>query len=219
MAFNIKNLFQRFCTGIVFAIVLLGSLIILPTDFFATVIVAIFLFVLSEWFKLALKIDKTVLLLTPIYPVLPFGLLLKLTYSSKFLVLILMLSVFTFDAFAYLSGSLFGRHKILPQVSPNKSWEGFFGGYLALVSLLSFISFLLNHFSVTKFVYILFVSLAIGILALIGDFFESFIKRKAHVKDSSDILPGHGGFLDRFDAIMFVAPFFYLFQNLLLNIF
>lgn len=107
------------------------------------------------------------------------------------------------DTFAYLTGSLLGRHKMTPVLSPGKTWEGFIGG--ALITLLS--GWLIWHYNgpATRWVWLL-ISLLVSLLGLAGDLFESGLKRTVKVKNSGDLLPGHGGILDRFDSLLFVAP-------------
>lgn len=107
------------------------------------------------------------------------------------------------DTGAYLTGSRWGRHKLLPAVSPGKSWEGIFGGLAATLLL----ALLLNRFIPLPASYNWFIpALAASILGPIGDLLESAMKRSAGLKDSGNILPGHGGALDRFDAFLFHLP-------------
>lgn len=108
------------------------------------------------------------------------------------------------DVFAYLGGSLFGKHKLMPKISPKKTVEGAISGLLGAsgLGLLSMYFTFGNSFMNIKTVFILIV---VGILAEIGDLFASSIKREVGIKDYSDLLPGHGGILDRFDSLIFVA--------------
>lgn len=107
------------------------------------------------------------------------------------------------DTFAYLSGSLIGRHPMTPRLSPGKTWEGFVGG--ALFTLLgAWIIFkLTGNYRLEVW---LILSLITSSLGLWGDLYESGLKRKKSLKDSGNLLPGHGGILDRFDSLFFVAP-------------
>ena len=114
-----------------------------------------------------------------------------------------MASVWFNDAFAYLVGSAFGKHKMVPAISPKKSWEGFVGGLCG--SLLVWCLLLLfPETGITPFVAV-FCGLACGVVGVIGDLVESRIKRGAGVKDSGNLIPGHGGLLDRSDSMLFVA--------------
>lgn len=110
------------------------------------------------------------------------------------------------DTFAYLTGMFFGRTKLFERVSPNKTWEGTFGGVIiSLVLTNLFIqNFVQSEISSTYWSIIIIITVITG---NIGDLIESILKRKLEIKDSGKILPGHGGILDRFDSIFFAAPF------------
>lgn len=118
--------------------------------------------------------------------------------------------LFTFgnDTFAYLCGRLFGRHKMAPHISPGKTWEGFFGAMvLTVVAAMGWkATGLMPAFTTFDAVGL---GLGISVLGPIGDLTESVWKRSRGVKDSGKLLPGHGGILDRIDALMFTAPFLY----------
>ena len=110
-------------------------------------------------------------------------------------ILYLFALTWTFDTFAYIFGVKFGKHKILPSISPKKSWEGFIGG-LIFTTILAIFIFGEN---INK---ILMYSVLIPISATVGDFIESYYKRKAMAKDSGNLIPGHGGMLDRMDSLL-----------------
>jgi phosphatidate cytidylyltransferase len=107
------------------------------------------------------------------------------------------------DSFAYLTGKFFGKRKLYERVSPNKTWEGTIGGLLFAI-LAGFLYAYFNEFDAGVW---MGFALICGICATVGDLFESVIKRSLGVKDMGKIMPGHGGMLDRFDALMFAAPF------------
>lgn len=109
------------------------------------------------------------------------------------------------DTFAYLSGRFFGKHKLIERISPNKTWEGTIGGIVFTVLAGAAIGIV---FDPDHILYWTLSSLIVAPGAIFGDLFESLIKRNVGVKDSGNILPGHGGILDRFDATLFAAPFF-----------
>jgi phosphatidate cytidylyltransferase len=113
------------------------------------------------------------------------------------------------DTFAYFAGHLFGRHKLLERISPKKTWEGFAGGVLGSLAGGATGWYLLLRDQTT-----LRTALVIGagaaVLGPLGDLVESMIKRSAGVKDASQLIPGHGGFLDRVDSLLFVSPWVYL---------
>lgn len=110
------------------------------------------------------------------------------------------------DMSAYVSGLLFGKEKLSPQISPKKSWVGFWGGLIGAVCV-GFIFASLRPESVTLHV-ALIVSLVGSLASQTGDLFESLLKRHLNVKDSGSLIPGHGGILDRLDGILFAAPVF-----------
>jgi phosphatidate cytidylyltransferase len=117
------------------------------------------------------------------------------------------------DTFAYFAGRLFGRRKLYPAVSPNKTWEGFAGGLFG--SVLGMVVAKLTFFSPLTWVDAVVVGLAGGVLGPIGDLCESMLKRAYQVKDSGKILPGHGGLLDRIDALLFNAPMVFLYATVI----
>jgi phosphatidate cytidylyltransferase len=112
--------------------------------------------------------------------------------------------VFSGDTLAYVFGVLFGKHKVMPTVSPKKTWQGSLGGIVGSV-LAGFICwiYLIHDFSPS---FILGLSAVAGFFGQFGDFFESLLKRVSGVKDSGKIMPGHGGILDRIDGILFAGP-------------
>jgi phosphatidate cytidylyltransferase len=110
------------------------------------------------------------------------------------------------DMGAFLIGRKFGRHKMMTRVSPNKSWEGYIGGVIVSMLLTTLIAWGIHLFIPAVSILGGFVmGLVISILAPLGDFGESMLKRPFGIKDSSDLIPGHGGFLDRIDAFLWAA--------------
>ena len=161
------------------------------------------------------------------YIALPLGFLVQIRqqWSGAFLLLFLLLIVWAGDVFAYFVGSTLGRHLMSPRISPKKTWEGAVASLLASLVVgallynyaLPISSALLNAHLIKRrdgFFALqkpplgpaLLLSAAINIAAQLGDLVESLIKRGAGVKDSGTILPGHGGMLDRIDALLFAAP-------------
>ena len=119
------------------------------------------------------------------------------------------------DISAYLVGKFFGVRKAFPNVSPNKTFEGSFAGII--FSIISTV-LLFKYFGFTiSIVQSMFVGLLIAFLGIIGDLFESYIKRKSGIKDTGKLLPGHGGILDRIDSLIFILPFFYLMSKYLIS--
>jgi phosphatidate cytidylyltransferase len=113
------------------------------------------------------------------------------------------------DSAAYYIGSAVGKHKLFPRVSPNKSWEGAVAGFVcAVISAILLKIFFLNYLSMESAVVF---GIIIGTIGQMGDLVESLFKRDAGVKDSSNIIPGHGGVLDRFDSLILTSPVIYLY--------
>jgi len=109
------------------------------------------------------------------------------------------------DTFAFFIGTIFGKHKLAPNVSPSKTWEGTIGGIVGSV----IVTMAFGYFWNLSLIHSAIIGLIIGLFAPLGDLVESSIKRFAGVKDSGRLLPGHGGVLDRFDSIMFAVPVVY----------
>ncbi|MFT7252185.1 MAG: phosphatidate cytidylyltransferase [Flavobacterium sp.] len=124
--------------------------------------------------------------------------------NPKILISILIL-IWTNDTFAYLTGKNFGKNKLFPSVSPKKTIEGFVGGiFFTIIS-----SVLLSKFYIeSKLLYIwIVIAIIVSVFSTLGDLVQSKFKREAGIKDSGNIMPGHGGILDRLDSIIFVIPF------------
>ena len=128
------------------------------------------------------------------------------------IVLFMLLLTWTFDSFAFLLGIKFGKNKMAPKISPKKSWEGFFGGYIFTI-IVSYFTYSFFNFEAIKIP--LIISMILPVTATTGDLTISFYKRQAKVKDSGTLIPGHGGILDRMDAFMITIPSIYIIINFL----
>ncbi len=154
-----------------------------------------------------------------IYVAVPFALINMIAFFRGQFTPVLVLSMLVFiwvnDSFAYLTGSLFGRHRMFERVSPKKSWEGFVGGNLfalAAAYLMSILdqplsNLLVGHdgASLELWQWLVFAQIVV-VFGTLGDLVESLLKRTLGVKDSGVAIPGHGGWLDRFDSLIFAAP-------------
>jgi phosphatidate cytidylyltransferase len=118
------------------------------------------------------------------------------------------------DVGAYLVGVSIGRHKLCPRVSPKKSWEGFFGGLIFTVLAAVFLGPRMSGLETIPVWGWTVFGIVLTLSAVVGDLLESAFKRAAGVKDSGNIIPGHGGFMDRFDAMYLSLPFVYLLARL-----
>ena len=164
--------------------------------------------------------DWAYTMMSQLYIALPFSLLNVLAFhqtdAGPFSVFdpVLPLSVFVFlwinDTGAYLSGSLLGRHKLFPRISPGKSWEGSIGGGILVMAVAAAVPYLVDNFSLVTFDLSPFQWAGLGLTVVIfgtwGDLVESLFKRTLGIKDSGNILPGHGGMLDRFDSSLLAIP-------------
>ena len=120
-------------------------------------------------------------------------------------VLFLIVTVWAGDISALLCGSFFGRHKLYPKISPNKTFEGLGGAIVgSIIVALACIWLLLPQF---KKGHCILLAIGLSLFGQLGDFTESMLKRSAKVKDSGSLFPGHGGMLDRLDSFLFSAPF------------
>jgi phosphatidate cytidylyltransferase len=118
------------------------------------------------------------------------------------------------DVFQYLMGKFFGKHKITPKISPNKTLEGFIGGVFLTILLSNILGFFLLK---TDILINTILGTVLGISGFFGDVFMSYLKRKANIKDTGTLLPGHGGLLDRMDSLIFNAPIFFWMLTLLIK--
>ncbi|MDG2342241.1 MAG: phosphatidate cytidylyltransferase [Cytophagales bacterium] len=132
-------------------------------------------------------------------------------YNSVFLIATLLF-LWTSESAAYLGGTLFGRKKLFESVSPMKTWEGVLFGLLANI-ILSY--YIWKYLLIKTFLFWLGLSLIVLISGVFGDLFESLLKRNFNIKDSGNKLPGHGGFLDRFDSFFFVIPYVYFYLKII----
>jgi len=217
---TLNTVFQRTLTGIMLGALFWVSFAYLPAWVFSLTLLAIMLrIIFFEWQRL-FDIRKALFwLIMPLYPILPFMMLMYMNHIPQYrnLLLILFIIVSAHDTGAYITGTLFGKHVIVPTISPGKTWEGFIGGCLCACLGLWCALWELN--AIASIQCILLFSIAISVLSLAGDLFESWLKRRARIKDTGTILPGHGGFLDRFDGILFAVFFFYGFRDWLVALF
>lgn len=120
---------------------------------------------------------------------------------------------------AYFAGTFLGKHKLCPEISPKKTVEGFIGGLLSngvifVVINLIYVVFFVEGYKV-NYVNTFILGLICAVLGTIGDLTASLIKRQCDIKDYGNIMPGHGGLMDRFDSVLFVVPFIYVYLNYL----
>jgi len=164
-------------------------------------------------FTSELYFDSGKLIFTVIYVALPFSFALGLpkfsSYDSNFSleVIFLFILIWSSDTFAYLVGKFFGKHKMAPKISPKKTWEGYAGG----VALTLVLSYFVEMYQPQLRGNWMVVGFLIAAFAPLGDLVESQLKRTFGVKDSGNIIPGHGGVLDRLDSFLICVPVVYLY--------
>ncbi len=265
-----KEIFTRTLYGAVFAVIVLGSVLLHPLVFFTVagiaVIIALFEFSrlfypakkdgggtvyylggISVYLVTALALLKiidfqyllllisvpfliiafelfgkkdaswdriTVNLSAMLYIPVPFALMNGLFFvkpsggHTSVILLSMFILIWANDVFAYLTGTFIGKHKLFERVSPKKTWEGSLGGVLFTV-LFSVLFY--NFTSLMELYQWIVYALIISVTATVGDLSESLLKRNKKVKDSGNLIPGHGGILDRFDATIFATPFVFLY--------
>lgn len=219
MSLHFKTFKTRVITAIVFVAVMLAGIMYNSYSFRALLLIiqvgaTIELLALIQQFddnfkKFPLPLLKYIALVF-VYIILPATALFNLYEKSNFYFegphwvtpMLIISSIWINDTMAYLVGSWIGKTP-LSIISPKKTWEGTIGGVLLAIVIVSFGAHAIWNFALVP---LLIISSAAAIFGTLGDLFESKLKRLANVKDSGNIMPGHGGFLDRFDSLLFAAP-------------
>ena len=141
------------------------------------------------------------------YIALPLALSTMLYEISKHIVLAMFVFIWINDTGAFLVGSAIGRHRLFERISPKKSWEGFWGGLVfCIAAAIAMFNFWPCYFTDLKMGTMILFGIVVSVFATWGDLVESLIKRTINVKDSGNIMPGHGGILDRIDSLLIVIP-------------
>jgi len=199
--------------------ILSSNQILIAMGLFSCIVIASMLFYL---FSNPLKGEKYLsdvgkIVLGILYVCLPIAMLIQIDNRLYFLkhgiwgIWIYFLLVITFanDTGAFYSGKLFGKHKLYESVSPKKTWEGSIGGLLfAFIVAIAFLKIFRLHSVDLSMIILIFL---LSVAGQVGDLAESMLKRNFNVKDSGELLPGHGGVLDRIDSLLFAAPVLYIF--------
>ncbi|MEO6838392.1 MAG: phosphatidate cytidylyltransferase [Ginsengibacter sp.] len=225
MAFDIKTFKTRTLTAIVFAIAMLAGLLWNEWSF-------IILFTIIhfgcwyEFIKLLKKTDpvnyKLKSVLGLFYITLPIVLMIIMRTENsralndnylKILPCGIIFSIWINDTMAYIVGSFIGKNP-LSKISPKKTWEGTIGGIILCVIVITLIGYFTKYYSVADWIVI---SLFCAVFGTLGDLLESKLKRTAKVKDSGSLMPGHGGFLDRFDSLLVAIPFVFVYYFLFIR--
>ena len=205
------NFFPRLITGIVYISLVAGSILYSSKSF--TLIFSLLMFIAIYesnvlWKKIRLKNPEYNYPIPQAYVVLSMTTLILIPFYfsdsyNPYPILLIFILIWISDTMSYFFGSYFGNTKMRIKVSPNKTWEGFIGGFL------SCLIFSIFSFSYIQEIYPFWKTISLGIFipvfGLIGDIYQSKLKRMAGVKDSGSILPGHGGVFDRLDSAMGVS--------------
>ena len=137
------------------------------------------------------------------------GVLRSFPMMGLFFVMLPMVIAWMSDTGAYFTGVFFGKHKMAPVISPKKTWEGFFGGWVISIGLTVLYGVICNAVAGSQVFDLLILAVVAAVLAplsVVGDLLASLIKRRTGIKDYGNIMPGHGGVMDRFDSVVFIAP-------------
>lgn len=204
----------RCLTGAMLILVFIATLYT-PATFASLLIACIALYIVCcEWPQLATGYWW---LATPVYPALPFVLAVVINEEPIYrpLLCMLVIGVAAHDTGAYFIGRFAGTHKLCPTISPGKTWQGLFGGMLCVWAAFLCMAHYFNTSS--SWLTLLCIASIVSFAATAGDLFESWLKRRAGVKDSGTLLPGHGGFLDRCDGMMSCMYLLYPLRHILLQ--
>ena len=220
MGINIQTFKIRTITSVIFVLVMLAGLFVNSWGFIAMFTIIMF-GCLYELSKIVKKIDrKKYFLFTPLaffYIIMPLIMMMDLGINGTSMALdtniysplfpcAIIFSLWINDTMAYLVGSFIGKTP-LTKISPKKTWEGTIGGAVLCVAVIGLLSYYIppaKNIAAKQWIIVAAICAVFGIL---GDLFESKLKRMANIKDTGNFLPGHGGFLDRFDSLLVATPF------------
>lgn len=201
---------QRTLTAIPLTLFFGGIIIFAPTWYFIPVIAMLLTLMLTlEWPTLMPTSTPYFALITALYPILPVLLILAMhLQTGPVTTTYLVSTVALHDCCSYFVGKAWGTIKMLPTISPGKTIQGFMGGLYATIL---FNTIFLMH-NGAHFLFVVLFSIGFCTLAFAGDIFESYLKRRAGIKDSGTVLPGHGGIFDRIDSMLFAILLIYPYQ-------
>ena len=213
-----QKLFGTFCGVLIYCLSFLIERQTLPYQYYYLIFpIVSFVYIIKLYKKFERKPFTSIAytFLGIFYIAIPISLLNILSFDGgayNFEIMLgCLLILWASDTGAYFAGTYFGRRKLFERISPKKTWEGFFGGALLALTFAYGLSRYLHTLSLFQWIVI---ALIIIIGGTFGDLIESLLKRSMEIKDSGSILPGHGGFLDRFDGLLISAPFILAFIEL-----
>lgn len=209
---------KRLLTSIVLAFCFSGAYLHSVAMFTLLMTIILALILVFEWPRLLNFDSPYSWIVTLFYPILPILSLIFLNYKFHvidiYVPLYPFLVAWTADTFGYFVGKIWGVHKIYPTISPGKSWEGLLGSFLGVFVLnciilpkikIEPICFYFSKITISTIALTFLISLIFTVVAFLGGMLISVLKRQRGLKDVGKVLPGHGGFLDRFDSVMFAA--------------
>lgn len=207
--------FGIFTGMLIYTIVFLNQAQILGPEFYTLifpVMASIFLVMLYKKDRKKPFTNIAFTFLGVIYVALPFSLLVLFAFHGGVYNFVLVFGtlfiIWASDTGAYIAGSLFGKRQLFARVSPKKSWEGMVGGLILALGMGAAICWGFGQYALWQW---LCIALIISVTGTYGDLVESLFKRSIEIKDSGSVIPGHGGFLDRFDSLLIASPFILLF--------
>ncbi len=227
MALNIQTFKTRALSAIIFSVIMLGGLCF-NVYLFLSLMGLILMGCLIEWQKMNAQIQKgdskirfvigCIYITSSLYSMqyLGLGYEFQLSKFSPILPCAVIFSMWINDTMAYIVGSFIGKTPFSP-ISPKKTWEGTIGGGLLCVAIITIAGSNLSISKHINFIHWLFIAIICAVFGTLGDLLESKMKRMAGVKDSGNILPGHGGFLDRFDSMLLAAPLVALYVHFFID--
>jgi phosphatidate cytidylyltransferase len=215
----LKTIWILLISSLFFALNALIIIDILPTTYFALNALVPLVIMFSTFMKVdKVSLDQTFCqIFSLVYITIPLLLAVYLNRISVYegdvgFLMIIFVIVWTNDTFAYLIGITLGKHKLFMRISPKKTWEGLMGGLIASIGVSLFF---MKYLFLLKPAEIIILAAIVAISSVLGDLFESLIKRVVAVKDSGEFLPGHGGILDRIDSLLIAIPLSLLYYLLI----
>lgn len=207
------------CFGIYFMGGMVSDLdkLLLIKTILPILIVSIFIYIIVTKLKRTI-IDVAITILSLAYIPFMFSFikLMLMMDNGRLLIWYVLMAAFASDTFAYFVGSKYGKRKLCPEISPKKTIEGSIAGVIGVIIMFTIITFIGNtYYELNMNIwYIIVVGIVASIAGQFGDLSASSIKRYCKIKDFGDLIPGHGGILDRFDSILFASPIIYIFLKL-----
>jgi len=210
---TMENLFTRTITSVLTGALFLGTYLFSGWLFILLLIAIMGVIVLYEWPRvIGMSLSEPVFWYRAIlYPIFPFFVLFYMVIMYRLVSFIIPLYPFIaswlVDTGAYLVGARWGRHLVVPSITPKKTWEGVGGGIVCLFAFNVALKYW-KHLP-ESFFSLLLATFIIAFMAMVGDIFISLLKRRQGIKDTGTLLPGHGGLLDRFDSVLFLSLTFF----------